>query len=1093
MKPKFRSILSGIAGISLALLLGVLPAYAQRPEIISFEPKQASYGHSVTIKGNNFGTDKTKLAVRFGSAQASITTISNQQLQVNVPAGATHDNLSVTHLTSGLTGYSREQFFINFHGDGSGFALTNLQGQFDFPAAASVSTEGLFDLCMCDFDGDGLNDVATAKQSVQSIEYYMNASTGPGVINFTKNSTGTSYPLRYVKCGDLNGDGKPEIIATDAISAGRILIFKNNSTPGAVSFSSVPVINLAPRSPKRIEIADLDLDGKPELIFTDESAPPIVTILKNESTISSIAFSTTPLTIPLPYDPNKAIPSSNALAAQDIDGDNLPEIVVSPFLSSDNSIIYLIKNKSTAGTLSLTDITPITTNSILADLRVGDIDSDGKPDIAYTTSSPSRIVAVVLNQSTSSTLAFSSPTTISGGTSTPFGLDLGDIDGDGKLDVVAASDTKASIQILINKSTAGTASFTEFVKTPTNSNNRHVVVGDVDNDGKPDIAFTSTDIVSLGVKASKVAILRNSVCMKPEVEPAGPLNVCTGNTDVVLTATLGGGVTYDWTNATTGLTTTTPGNVYTPTVDGNYYVTAKSIDCDPDPTSNTVVFTTSASAPYAAPAPAVPPACIGSPLQFTTTNQGAGYGYEWTGPAGFTSSVREPLIPSATADNAGDYTVSIKAPSGCVLGTATVTAVVRFPPSFIVGDTPPSNIECGSTVPGYVLKVSPVDTDYTYDWYLNGALKASNVTQLTMTNPGEYHYIAKSINSCADVESNHYTFKLLEFPTALFAMQGSACQGEEVQMDNQSTTTSADPLFYSWLITNDGRTSDQEQPVFTFPNAATYNVKLTVSYANGTCATDNSQSISIVGTGLAPLVITNPDNTYQICQDGELKLQATTGFSSYEWSVAGETGESITVSEAGEYSVKAEAPSGCIVTAKRTITEIQGPIVEANATPPVIDEGEQTQLSVTHLVDYAWEPAETLSDPTIAQPTATPLASTSYTVSGKDDTGCLRHASVLVEVRGSSITNKLIPANFFSPNSDDQNQYWMVGLIDQYPQCNVTIYDDKGVKVFNSKPYQNNWDGTFNGKPLPQGVYYFIIRCDGEENKARTGSITMMR
>ncbi len=107
MEPKFRSILSVIAGISLVLLLGVLPAYAQRPEIKSFDPKQASYGHSVTIKGNNFGIDKTKLSVRFGAAEAIITTASNQQLQVTVPAGATHDNIAVTYLPSGLTGYSR--------------------------------------------------------------------------------------------------------------------------------------------------------------------------------------------------------------------------------------------------------------------------------------------------------------------------------------------------------------------------------------------------------------------------------------------------------------------------------------------------------------------------------------------------------------------------------------------------------------------------------------------------------------------------------------------------------------------------------------------------------------------------------------------------------------------------------------------------------------------------------------------------------------------------------------------------------------------------------------------------------------------------
>ncbi len=49
--------------------------------------------------------------------------------------------------------------------------------------------------------------------------------------------------------------------------------------------------------------------------------------------------------------------------------------------------------------------------------------------------------------------------------------------------------------------------------------------------------------------------------MKPTVEPAGPLNVCVKQYGhCANAATLGGDVTYDWTNATTGVTTTTPGN-----------------------------------------------------------------------------------------------------------------------------------------------------------------------------------------------------------------------------------------------------------------------------------------------------------------------------------------------------------------------------------------------------------------------------------------------------------------------------------------------------------------------------------------------------
>ena len=99
-----------------------------------------------------------------------------------------------------------------------------------------------------------------------------------------------------------------------------------------------------------------------------------------------------------------------------------------------------------------------------------------------------------------------------------------------------------------------------------------------------------------------------------------------------------------------------------------------------------------------------------------------------------------------------------------------------------------------------------------------------------------------------------------------------------------------------------------------------------------------------------------------------------------------------------------------------------------------------------------------------------------------------------VKVRGESIVSKLAPSNFFSPNADGVGDYWQVTKIDEYPQCGVTIYDDKGVKVYEAKPYQNNWEGTFtNGKQLPDGVYYYIIRCDGEESVPRTGSITVLR
>ena len=105
-------------------------------------------------------------------------------------------------------------------------------------------------------------------------------------------------------------------------------------------------------------------------------------------------------------------------------------------------------------------------------------------------------------------------------------------------------------------------------------------------------------------------------------------------------------------------------------------------------------------------------------------------------------------------------------------------------------------------------------------------------------------------------------------------------------------------------------------------------------------------------------------------------------------------------------------------------------------------------LEASGLETYSWTPAETLSDASLPNPVAIPLMSITYTVTGKDNNNCKGTASVDVKVRGEAIVKKLKPENFFSPNEDLFSPYWKVEKIDEYPQCEVAVYDDKGVKVF---------------------------------------------
>jgi gliding motility-associated-like protein len=1052
---------------------------AQRPEVKSIDRAQGAMEENVTIKGAFFGTDASKIAVTFGASKANIVSITDQILVVKVPSGTTYNTIAVTNLTTGLSGYSAQPFLLNFQGPPV-FGLSNLEGQTNFPAGAAVK-EGLYDLCMCDFDGDKKVDVATANDNFKYINIYPNGST-TGTISFpSKTAINIASLSLHIKCGDLNGDGKPDLIATESGATDKVFVLKNVSTGiGNFSFSSPSSITLAGKRPKRIEIADLDLDGKPEVLITSQGSNT-VTILINQSSLASISFAPiTPIEVSIP-----GAVSTEGLAVEDLNGDGLPEIVTSQFQT--NSNLYVIENKSAPGSFTAGDIKTLSVGTPIKNIRIGDLDGDQKADIAFTQLISSS-VGIFLNQS-SNVLAFASLKTFETD-ATPWGVDFGDLDGDGKVDIAMASLTKKSITIFNNKSTAGNLSFEKLIQ-PTTFINRHIAICDIDTDGKPDIAFTSIDDNNLNIPASKVSVFRNKTCMAPKVSPEGPLNVCSGF-PLVLSATKGGGVTYEWTNTTTN-TTTTGTNEFSPTVSGDYVVKAISESGSCNLVSNIVKITISAGT-AGDPLPVNDgPTCVGQTMNLKISNDlGAGFSYEWSGPNNYSGTGAIPApVTNFRLINAGTYYVDVKAASGCVARRESTVVEAVDLPDFKVGFTG-SDVICSGNLKQ--LNIVPNAPGFSYQWYekTSGIIAGATSPTHTVGASGEFYYTAISSNpSCPTVTSASAKLKVVTLPVPLFTNPSTACKGSEVTFTNQSTYDSQAPVNYSWSF-GDGGISTEKDPKHIYSNIGSYAPKLTVSYSGNACpATVTNPAITI--TDAPPVVITTDLNKTEICPEETLVLLVSGTFTSYAWST-GATGSSISVTEPGDYSVIVKATNGCELKTSKSITPLPLPQVTATASPEVIDEGQSVQLEALGLETYSWSPLETLSDATLPNPVAIPLSSTTYTVTGKDINNCKGSASVEVKVRGEAIVKKLGPENFFSPdNGDITNNFWKIEKIEQYPQCAITIYDDKGVKVFDAKPYMNDWDGSFNGKQLPDGVYYYIIRCEGEESVPRSGSITLLR
>jgi CHU_C Type IX secretion signal domain/Ig-like domain CHU_C associated/Laminin B (Domain IV)/FG-GAP-like repeat/IPT/TIG domain len=150
-------------------------------------------------------------------------------------------------------------------------------------------------IASADFDGDGKLDIVLGNNNAAFISIYKNTST-PGSISFlAKQDIAALTRANEVKAVDLDGDGKPEIVVAHkpTSTTGSFTIFQNASTSGTISFSAG--INYPLTSgPLSLAITDINLDAKPDLIFTANGTTDALMIFENKISAVSIMVSQQP-------------------------------------------------------------------------------------------------------------------------------------------------------------------------------------------------------------------------------------------------------------------------------------------------------------------------------------------------------------------------------------------------------------------------------------------------------------------------------------------------------------------------------------------------------------------------------------------------------------------------------------------------------------------------------------------------------------------------------------------------------------------------------------------------------------------------------
>jgi gliding motility-associated-like protein len=86
--------------------------------------------------------------------------------------------------------------------------------------------------------------------------------------------------------------------------------------------------------------------------------------------------------------------------------------------------------------------------------------------------------------------------------------------------------------------------------------------------------------------------------------------------------------------------------------------------------------------------------------------------------------------------------------------------------------------------------------------------------------------------------------------------------------------------------------------------------------------------------------------------------------------------------------------------------------------------------------------------------------------------GCTDTDSVTVTV---ALPKKIDIPNILSPNDDGYNDTWDLSGVPDIDQSKITVLNRWGKVVFETENYQHDWGGTYNGEPLPDGTYMYII------------------
>lgn len=411
---------------------------------------------------------------------------------------------------------------------------------------------------------------------------------------------------------------------------------------------------------------------------------------------------------------------------------------------------------------------------------------------------------------------------------------------------------------------------------------------------------------------------------------------------------------------------------------------------------------------------------------------------------------------------------------------------------------------------------NPTPTDSAYDNNGDRVYFFTLPQSYTFSTPGLYTlpvtFTAPTIGSCDNSQTDIIYVHVIPSPAIGFSYTFAGCVGNTATFNaDPATPYGVNANSWKWTF-HDATTANGQTASFTYNTAGTFPVKLDVVTADG-CVGDSTKTITV--NPLPTVSVTN--DVQQVCAGSNVTFDVATPATGvdYNWFDSPTsttilfTGSSYTLNNVTTtqdlYIEAVNTVTGCISATRKKVTVTVFNLLAA----PVATVSNVTQSSVT----FSWAAVPGASSYQVSTDNGTTWITPSsgstgltHTVSGLAPStsvtlmvralgtlDCQKNTSAPVTGTSLAVYQVYVP-NAFNPSSTnpENRTFKIYGSI---KNMTLMVFNQWGQKVYESNTPTPGWDGNFKGKPLPSGVYIYVLKYTLIDDKTgeQKGSLNLIR